>query len=175
MLELQGKEIGVGRLVDLQVQLVRTYKGEINRTQTGKIAAFPNSFITVGLQIVLQGSRSDIKGIEQILLSTDVVDLAVDWTTYSFRGKFSCTSNQVTEMKTRDEATSQLAVSLVSDGTPITKPDGSKFTITRSDATTVQAYYGQVLKLASPQQYMNGFALPSNELLVLGDATLTAT
>ncbi len=173
MLELQGKEIGVGKLVDLQVQLVRTYKGEINRTQTGKIAAFPNSFITVGLQIVLQGSRSDIRDIEQILLSTDVVDLAVNWKTYYFRGNFSCTSNQVTEMKTRDEDTAQLAVSLVSDGTPITKLNGSKFSVDDALASqTIQAYFGQVIDVTPGANYED-FVLSDGKFLVLGDANLT--
>lgn len=175
MLKLQGKEIGVGSLLGLQVQLVRTYKGEINRTQTGEIATFPNSFITVGLQIVLQGRRHDLLQIEQIMLSNDTVDICVERDIYAFRGAFSCTTNSIVELKDNKEIYSQLTLSLVSDGTPITKPNLSKFSVLDDMVgDTHQAYFGQVIDV-TPGVYYNGFEVPSGKFLVLGDAVLTMT
>lgn len=178
MLELQGKEIGSGKLIDFQVQLVRTYKGEIYRTQTGEIASFPNSFVTVGLSIVLQGARADMLQIEQILLSADVLKLAVNWKEYDFSGKFSCTSNQMTELKDSKETISQLSVSLVSDGTPIYDHEGTAFTISVAGTTTpivAGAAYGQVYQLDTPYEgyKFNGFAIPDRKILVLGNVSIT--
>ena len=57
--DVNGKDFG-SMLTDIQLKLVRTYKGEIKRTQTGLLAAFPLSFITVGFEVTLMGLRQDI-------------------------------------------------------------------------------------------------------------------
>lgn len=187
MFKLQGAEFGSGVnqvLADISLKLVRTYKGEINRTQTGEIATFPNSFVTVGFDLRFVGTRATLREIERIFLSSDVVEIEFDFGGTALKGKFSCTSNTMNEMHAKADGTLELLISVVSDGTEITKPDGSGFNVTVDMGVSVYAteaeekcYYGRVYKLkAAYAGYKDAFGCtqPDGKLLVLGDMQLYA-
>lgn len=157
-------------LEDIQLQLVRTYKGEILRTLTGKVAAFPASFITVGFNIQLLGPRETIIQAQQLLLSADTVLLTATYNGTSIEGKFSCTQNNVVEVRDKGERSLRLTASLVSDGSPITKPGGSPFTIKSGETTLYNnCSFGKVYQLTGAQYTLNDIPLPENKVLVLGD------
>lgn len=185
MFKLQGAEFGSGVnqvLADVSLKLVRTYKGEINRTQTGEISTFPNSFVTVGFDLRFVGTRATLREIERVFLSADIVEIEFDFGGTALKGKFSCTSNTMNEMHTKADGTLELLVSVVSDGTAITKPDGTGFHVTAyAGGVQVQAteddpcYYGRVYKLkAAYVGYKDAFGCkqPDGKLLVLGDTVL---
>lgn len=164
-------------ITDIKLKLVRTYKGEIERTQTGVVPSFPLSFITPGFDITFQGDRERIAAIEQIFLSNDLVELVVDRQELNFKGMFSCTSNDKTEIRDKGERSLSLTISLVSDGTSITHSTGRAFTL-KAGGTTVAGdyYFGKVYKV--PTLYANykykGMQLPGGKILILGDTNLTA-
>lgn len=161
-------------LLDESFDLVRTYKGDIERTQTGLIKDFPNSFITVGINATFVGKREVILQIQQILLSANVVEVKTRYAPgIIIKGAFSCTTNKCTELRDKGDSVLQLEVSLVSDGTPIGDSSGNKFPLYHLQTLVGQAYFAEVLKLPSAykvrvpgsNQYVN---IPNNELLVLG-------
>lgn len=171
---VQGKDFSQ-MMTDIQLKLVRTYKGEINRTQTGKIAAFPVSFITVGFDFEFLGLREDVRLLQQLMLSDDVVEIVTNYEGVTIKGKFSCTSNEYTEVRDKNERRVTLRISVVSDGSNITKENGNGFTITRAGTVLGSSYYfGKVYTLASVS-YKDGAKLPNNKILVLGDEVLTAS
>ena len=171
--DVNGKDFG-SMLTDIQLKLVRTYKGEIKRTQTGLVAAFPLSFITVGFEVTLMGLRQDIRLLQQIMLSADTVTLTTDYDGASIKGKFSCTSNQYTEVRDRGEQRTTLSLSLVSDGTNITHSSGRAFQIKTSLGSLIgTGYFGQVVHFSTSYK-KQGVALPDGNLLVLGDEILTS-
>lgn len=173
---LEGADI-TNLLLEQEFELVRTYKGDIERSQTGVIKTFPVSFVTLGMSLVFLGPREQITLVQQTLFSADTVKVK---TTFSgvvstagttISGKFSCTSMKVEEQ--RDKATSllKLEVSLVSDGTDIGDAAGTPFNV-RVDGNIVgTAYFGKVYKLSAPCKkpvpgtsiYMN---VPDNKILV---------
>lgn len=170
--DINGKDFG-SMLTDIQLKLVRTYKGEIKRTQTGLVAAFPLSFITVGFEVTLMGLRQDIRLLQQIMLSADTVTLKTNYDGADIKGKFSCTSNQYTEVRDRGEQRTMLSLSLVSDGTNITHSSGRAFRITTSSGSHIGAgYFGKVVHLSTSYK-KDGVELPDGNLLVLGDEILT--
>ena len=185
MFILQGVELGAvtgGKAVlsDLSLKLVRTYKGEINRTQTGMIATFPNSFVTVGFDFKFLGSRSVLRTVEQIFLSADKVELAFDFDGTSLKGEFSCTANAVTELHAKDDKQVELTISVVSDGSNITDASGNAFHVKDANDTVATledpCYFGKVYKLkpAYLAYKLDGYTLPDGKILVLGNHTLTA-
>ena len=172
--DVNGKDFG-SMLTDIQLKLVRTYKGEIKRTQTGLVTAFPLSFVTVGFEVTLMGLRQDIRLLQQIMLSADTVTLTTDYDGASIKGKFSCTSNQYTEVRDRGEQRTTLSLSMVSDGTNITHPSGRAFQIrsgSPSGTLLGTGYFGKVVHLSTSYK-KNGVTLPDGNLLVLGDDVLT--
>ena len=170
--DVNGKDFG-SMLTDIQLKLVRTYKGEIKRTQTGLVAAFPLSFVTVGFEVTLMGLRQDIRLLQQIMLSADTVTLTTDYDGASIKGKFSCTSNQYTEVRDRGEQRTTLSLSLVSDGTNITHSSGRAFQIKTSSGSIIgTGYFGKVVHVSTSYK-KNGVTLPDGNLLVLGDEILT--
>lgn len=170
--DVNGKDFG-SMLTDIQLKLVRTYKGEIKRTQTGVVAAFPLSFITVGFDVTLMGLREDIRLLQQIMLSDDTVTLTTNYDGADIKGNFSCTSNQYTEVRDRGEQRTKLSLSLVSDGTNITHSSGREFLIKSSSGAIVgRGYFGKVVHLSTSYK-KNGVTLPGGNLLVLGDEILT--
>ena len=179
--KVQGRDFGA-YLTTKELKLVRTYKGEINRTQTGKVASFPTSFVTVGFDVVLVGPRNIMNDLEQIFLSADLVEIIFDYEGTSLKGKFSATTNSAVELKDKAERSKQLSVSIVSDGAGITKADGTKFTVVRGSTTLLtDCYFGKVYSITGGTAYkLNGANLPADyrtptkgSLLVLGDTTLT--
>lgn len=168
--KIQGKDFSAN-MTDIKLKLVRTYKGEINRTQTGKIAAFPTSFITVGFDMSFIGPRDTINQLQQLLLSADLVEIITNYNGTSLKGKFSCTSNDMTEVRDRKEASLQLNISIVSDGSNITPETASFYTITRQGATSLAGFFGQVINVGNYK--LGGASLPEGKLLCLGNAILT--
>lgn len=174
--KIQGLSVK-GLLTDIKVKLVRTYKGEIERTQTGIVSAFPVSFITPGFDLAFKGPREKISALEQILLSHDLVEIIVDRGEFNFKGMFSCTGTDKTEVKDKGERSLDLSVSVVSDGTNITHSTGRAF-IVRAGTTTIASncYFGKVYTVAA--SYANykykGMSLPGSKILILGDTDLTA-
>ena len=159
---------------DMQLQLVRTYKGEIRRTMTGKIVAFPSSFITVGFTFRLLGPRALMIQVQQLLLSADLVTITAEYNNTIIEGKFSCTSVDVTEVRDKGERSLRLTASVVSDGTDITKPGGEPFTVKIGTTTLVaNASFGKVYQLTGGPYKLNGISLPENKVLVLGDTEVT--
>ena len=59
MFKIQNLDLSNAR-EEMQIQLVRTYKGDIARTLSGIIVAFPASFVTVGFTFQLLGPRAMI-------------------------------------------------------------------------------------------------------------------
>lgn len=175
-IKIQGFSLK-GLLTDIKPKLVRTYKGEIERTQAGIVSVFPVSFITPGFDLSFKGSREQISALEQILLSHDLVELIVDRKELNIKGKFSCTTNDKIELMDKGERMLQLNVSLVSDGTNITHSTGRAFTVKAGQTTLASnCYYGKVYTVA--QAYASykykGMSIPSSKLLILGDTELTA-
>lgn len=178
MLKVQGKDI-TGNLADVKFDLVKTYKGDISRTQYGKIVNFPNAFVITGFTFSFIGTRADIRAIEQIFLSADVVDIVYDFNASTrIKGSFSCTSNACTELRDKGERSLQLTITLVSDGTDITKEDGSLFAVTYNSATVITGAFGKIYELSAGYigKTVNGFVLPVKNgipvLLVLGDTVI---
>ena len=173
MLKVQGKDFG-NRLIDIQLKLVRTYKGEIKRTQTGKVAVFPVSFITVGFDLKFLGPRAEMKLLQQILLSDDLVEMTMTYDGTTIKGKFSCTTNEYTEVRDRGESSMMLTISVVSDGSDITNENGTLFTVYDADEAVVKANcaFGKIYAIGA--YTLNGATLPEGKLLVLGDTTVVA-
>lgn len=171
LFKVQNKDFS-SMLTDIKLQLVRTYKGEIHRTQAGVVAAFPVSFITVGFDLQFLGFRQDIQLLQQVLLSSDTVEVVTNYSGTAIKGKFSCTSNNpYEELRDKNERRVSLSVSIVSDGTNITKPDGSAFTVKVAGAPVLSTcYFGKVYTVGS--YYKGDVALPDGKLLVLGDENL---
>ena len=176
MLKIQGKDFG-NYCNGIELQLVRTYKGDINRTQTGKIAAFPTNFITVGFALSFLGPREVIEVIEQILLSDNTVEFVLEYKQTALKGKFSCTSNSSAEARDKNDRSKSLTVSIVSDGTDIVKPDGTRFIVKKegtSAALKADCAFGKVYSIPGGSGLkLDGAYLPSGKLLVLGDTVLT--
>lgn len=175
---IQGKDYG-SHLVDVSLKLVRTYLGEVQRTSTGLVTKFPDSFITVGFDLSFTATRQEIQELEQLFLSADLLSIALGWDPYSVSGRFSCTSNAVTYLRDRDESMATLAVSIVSDGSAISSYEGQPFTVKTSANVTVLSpcYFGRVYTV--PAQYSTyklgssgGHTLPDGHILVLKDVTL---
>lgn len=174
MLKIQGKDFS-HYLENVELKLVRTYKGEIARTLTGLIVTFPAYFITAGFTIQLMGPRATIILAQQLLLSANTVKVISEYNGTTFEGNFSATSVDVVEVRDKDERSLRLSASIVSDGTNITKPGGAAFTI-KYGATTLKTpcYFGKVYQLdATPQYKLGGALLPGNKVLVLGDTVVT--
>lgn len=174
MIKVQGKE--VSGLTDVELKLVRTYKGEIKRTQAGIVSAFPTSFITPGFDFAFVGPREDMIALEQIFLSNDLVTLEFDFGGTALKGKFSCTTNQKTEANDRGNSHLNLSISVVSDGSAITAPDGGAFvvkygeTVVKDDCSFGKVY---TMPTAYRSKKANGYTLPGGKLLILGDVELT--
>lgn len=178
MLKVQGKDI-TGNLADVKFDLVKTYKGDISRTQYGKIVNFPNAFVITGFTFSFIGRRADIRAIEQIFLSADVVELIYDFNASTkIKGKFSCTSNACTELRDKDERSLQLTITVVSDGTDITKVDETLFTVKYNNSTIATGAFGKIYELSTTylNKTVNGFTLPVKDgkpvLLLLGDTII---
>lgn len=173
MFKIQGLDLSP-MLENIQVSLVRTYKGEITRTLSGHVVAFPASFITVGFSIQLLGPRANIIQAQQLLLSADIVKIVTTYNGVDIEGNFSCTSNDVQEVKDKADRSLRLSATLVSDGTDITKPGGAYFTI-KFGATTLynNCSFGKAYKLPGLPFRNQGVVLPDNRVLVLGDVEVT--
>lgn len=173
MFKIQNKDFS-NYLEGIQIQLVRTYKGEIARTLTGVISAFPASFITVGFSIQLLGERDIISLAQQLLLTANTLTIIAVYNGTPIKGSFSCTGVEVVEVRDKAERSLRLTASIVSDGTDITKPDGSLFTIKYGGTTLVaNCRFGKIYQLSSSMYKLNGADLPDKKVLVLGDTVVT--
>lgn len=160
---------------DMQMQMVRTYKGDIARTLSGIVVAFPASFITVGFSFQLLGARELILQVQQLLLSANLVIITAEYNNTLIEGKFSCTKVEVTEVRDKSERSLRLVATIVSDGTPITKPGGALFTVKVGATILVaDASFGKVYQLTDGPYKLNGVNLPEDRILVLGDMVVTA-
>jgi len=172
--EVQGKDFSQ-ELTNIQLKLVRTYNGDIRRTLAGKVSAFPVSFITVGFDLVFLGVRNNMNLLQQIMLSSDVVEIVTSYNGTTVKGNFSCTTNDCQEVKDKGERHLQQTISIVSDGSNITKENGSPFTVAIDDDVVLPSvYFGKVYGL-NQVAYKSGAKLPSNKILVLGDEVLTSS
>lgn len=187
MLKIQDKDFSK-YMTDIEVQLVRTYKGDIVRTQTGAVSAFPTSFITVGLQLTFVGVRAAIDSIEQLILSADVVDIRFPYNIAGLakddlRGAFSATTHTTNEMRNKQETCKQITVSFVSDGTDIKRQNGEAFKIYK-DGVVIRddCAFGKVYSIpAAADYFIEGAKVPTQKrhptagnVLVLGDTYLTS-
>lgn len=172
MIKIQGKEIQ--NVASRAVTIVRTYKGEIERTQTGNVAGYPISYRTVGVTLNIIDDKPKIREIQQIILSADTVKLQADLNGVDFYGDFSVTNHAVEDIRNKGETKSSLTIDFVNDNTKITKPDGTQFKVSYG-SSSASAYFAQLLKNNSFANYtLDGMTIPNNTLLVLGDSTLTA-
>lgn len=169
MFKIQNLDLSTVR-EDMQLQMVRTYKGDIARTLSGIIVAFPASFITVGFKFQLLGPRSLMIQVQQLLLSANLVTITAEYNNTNIEGNFSCTNVDISEVRDKSERSLRLTASVVSDGTQITKPGGASFTV-KAGATTLvaNASFGKVYQLTGGPYKLNGINLPENKVLVLGD------
>lgn len=181
MFSIQGKSFEE-YLTEKEIKLVRTYKGDIERTQTGKVAAFPTSFITVGFDFTFVADRAIADEIEQLFLSANVLELVFDYEGTTLKGMFSATSTQTTELRDKSERHKSVVVSVVSDGTNITDAQGNLFTIKLGDTVVVSnCAFGKVYTVTNgASYYLRGAKLPKSEtnanngtVLVLGNVVLT--
>lgn len=175
LIKVQGKDFGA-YLTHIQLKLVRTYKGEIKRTQTGKVAAFPLSFITPGFSLEFLGPREQMKLLQQLVLSDDLVELILTYDGTTIKGKFSCTDNEYIEVRDRNEKSMTLRLNVVSDGSSITKENGTLFAIKTASTTLLAGCsFGKVYTVPGTTTYtLDGAKLPSGKVLVLGDTLLVA-
>jgi hypothetical protein len=186
MFTVQGKSYA-DYLTAREISLVRTYKGDIKRTQTGKVQSFPTSFVTVGFELSFLGPRAVIDELEQIFLSADVVELSLDYNSTNIKGKFSATSTQTRETRDKNERHKSLTVTVVSDGSNITDSSGNAFSVSLKvgQTTTVlkpDCYFGQVVEVSNTETSykLNGVLLPKNNksrqtVLVLGNVVLSSS
>lgn len=189
MLKIQNRDF-TQYVTDIKVKLVRTYKGDILRTQTGRISAFPTHFITVGIELVFLAEREIIDSLSQLFLSADAVEVQFPYktltggtdTTYDLKGKFSATAVEAEEVRNKRETHKTLSVSLVSVGTEIIKANGGRFTIKRAGITLVaDCAFARVYKIPNGSAYkLEGANVPTDykvpttaSILVLGDVILT--
>lgn len=172
MIKVNEKDVS-SMLVDIKLKLARTYKGDIERTQTGKVSAFPTSFITPGFDLQFLGPRDDIESLEQMMLASDVFLLQLVHGKVSIRGAFSCTSNEKTEVRDKGERSLRLSVSVVSDGSNITDADGQPFSISTSQGQVLMSncYFGKVYTVFGAYE-LNGFKLVNGKVLVLSQTVL---
>ena len=157
-----------------EVKLEKVYKGEILRSHSGFIPVFPSSFCVVGVSVSMTGSYSFLFRLQQILLSGDVVTLAVkdDARSLSMSGLFSLTSHSISSFAAKEDIKAVLDISLVSVGSPITDFEGKLFTIKRQGTViTDSASFGQLLFIpaTSPLKSSEGYtlSLQSNKGVVL--------
>jgi hypothetical protein len=174
MLKIQGKDFSY-YLENVELKLVRTYKGEVARTLTGVVVTFPAFFITVGFSLTLMGPRAEVILAQQLLLSANTVKIVSEYNGTTFEGNFSATSVNVVEVRDKKERSLRLTCDIVSDGTDITKVGGAKFSVKYGETTLLSnCSFGKVYALESTPQYkLNGADLPGNKILVLGDTVVT--
>ena len=147
-----------------EVKLEKVYKGEILRSHSGSIPVFPSSFCVVGVSVSMTGSYSFLFRLQQVLLSGDVVTLAVQDSVRSLRmsGLFSLTSNSMSSFASKEDVKAVLDMSLVSVGSPITDFEGKLFTIKRQGTViTNSASFGQLLSIpaSGPLKSSEGYTL----------------
>lgn len=172
MFKIQGLEFK-DYLEDIQLKLVRTYKGEIARTLAGKIVSFPANFITVGFTVSLLAQKDKINLVQQLLLSGDIVEITAEYNGSQFKGNFSCTDINTVEIRDKGARHMRLTASLVSDGSEIKKPNGAYFTVKTASATLKSnCTFGKVYNLGATAYSLNGAKLPGNNVLILGDTTV---
>lgn len=170
MIKIQGKDITT--VSERQVVIVRTFKGEIVRTNLGVVTGYPLSFLTVGVTLSITDTKENIRKLVQIILAHNIIKLECDYNSVQFYGDFSVTSHEVQDLKDKGERSAVLVIELVSHGTALTKPNGTKFTVTYG-GSTVQASFAEIITLPAGWK-LNGASLPNNKLLVLGDTLLEA-
>lgn len=176
-MKIQGYDFS-SYLDDIQLKLVRTYKGEIVRTLTGKVAAFPTSFITVGFDLSFLGPRKILNLLQQVLLSADLIQLETDYNGTSLKGNFSCTKNNLVELRDKGERNMALSISLVSDGSDIKKPSGQGYNVTSvggGPAILSDLSYGKIATLPNDDYFIYGeqkIDIPSKQILILGDVVV---
>jgi hypothetical protein len=177
-LEIQGAPLSQ-YVLDQQFKLARTYVGEIERTQTGVIRQFGESFVTLGTDLVFMAPRAIIDDIQQLLLSDDVVEIKTDYNATRIKGKFSCTQNACEEVRDKGTSLLRLTVSLVSDGSNIGDSNGAPFSMKLNGSEVDTAYFGKIFKFSTacrlPMSDGNYPSLPGNKILVLGPVNAITT
>lgn len=184
MLKIQTKDFS-DYLTKQQIKFVRTYKGDIERTQTGVVAAFPTSFITIGFDLTFIALNEVAEEIQQLVLSANVILLEFTYGGTNYKGQFSATTNSEVELRDKDERHKQLTLSVVSDGTSILKSDGTALKVYDTNTSTIlvnNCSFGKVYTFENNgvHYYMSGAHVPLadettalNSILVLGDIILT--
>lgn len=171
-MKIQGKDYSIYKS-DEAPNVVRTYRAEIKRTQQGKIVLFPLSYITLGIDVEFTAPKTIANEIRQICFSHDLVEIETDLYGTAIKGKFSATSITIQNLRDKKEMSAVLSMSLVSDGSDITKPTGQKFTVKKDGITlTSTAKFGALYKLNADAK-MKGAKLPNRQILILGDVELT--
>ena len=102
MLKIQGKDFSY-YLENVELKLVRTYKGEVARTLTGVVVTFPAFFITAGFSLTLMGPRATVILAQQLLLSANTVKVVSEYNGTTFEGNFSATGVTVVEVRDKEE------------------------------------------------------------------------
>lgn len=169
MLKIQGKTID--NVASKKVTIVRTYKGDIKRTNAGVVSGYPLSFITVGISVSILDTKDKIRTIQQLLLSDNTLSVQSDHNGVDFLGAFSVTSQSIEELRDKTESKSMLTIEFVNHGTAITKPDGTLFKVMNGTTQLMTASFAQIVTVSGYK--LDGATLPNNKLMVLGDVQLT--
>lgn len=172
MIRIQDREIK--NIASRKVTVLRTYKGEIKRTNAGVVTGYPLSFITIGITLTITDTKDEVRKVQQLLLSADKISVQCDYNGVDFLGDFSMTNHNVEELRDKTESKSTITVDLVSHGTAITKPDGTKFKVYYGSSNAT-ASFGEIITLpvAAAGYTLDGATLPNRKIMVLGDITLT--
>ena len=116
-------------LSKFNVSVAHTYLDEIKRTQTGKVASFPISYRTVGINVMLQGKVYDLVRALN-LVQKDKVTLNFTETVYTCtNGKFSCTNAEIERIQDAKDKLGNMTISFVSVGIPSLLPDATTETV----------------------------------------------
>lgn len=124
-----GTENFTKLLSKLNVSVAHTYLDEIKRTQKGKVASFPISYRTVGVNVMLQGKVYQLVRALN-LVQRDKVTLTFTDTVYTCTaGVFSCTGAEIERIPDAKDKMGNMTVSFVSVGIPSILPDQATETV----------------------------------------------
>ena len=151
MITISSREVGKW-LTKIDRKIVRTYKGEIERSQVGSVVKFPASFVTIGFDLEWTGPREELKLIQQLLLASDVFLFAVyQVRDNDLKGDFSATSCEMEDLSDKKEEYSVLMASIVNVDNLVKDHNGNKFGIKLSSNATavVSGCFGETVTVPS--------------------------
>ena len=175
MITIAGRDVSK-YLTNVSRKIVRTYKGEIERNQVGQVLKFPASFMTLGFDLEWIGLRSELDIIYQLLMASDTFVFVIDEVRgNNYKGTFSATTCQMSDLSDKNEKHATLSVSIVNTTNDITTSEGSDFSVKTGGTSIASGKFGEevtipdqflTFKILNSETFQTGGTLPSKVVLI---------